>query len=102
MVAGNEYRVTRYLTNFHKMDWITLLGFAAAILTTSSFVPQIIKVMRTKSTNDISLWMYVVLCTGVFLWLIYGIFINSLPVILANAVTLALGMTVLLYKIKYK
>ncbi|MDO8427784.1 MAG: SemiSWEET transporter [Candidatus Diapherotrites archaeon] len=84
------------------MDFVTLLGFAAAILTTLAFVPQLIQIMKTKSTKDISLLTFSGFTVGVFLWLVYGILTNALPVIAANIVTLILAILILFYKIKYK
>jgi MtN3 and saliva related transmembrane protein len=84
------------------LDIVTLIGLIAGTLATISFVPQVIKVWKTKSTRDISLGMFVLFCTGVFLWLVYGLMINSLPVILANAVTFILASVILYFKIKYK
>lgn len=84
------------------MENITILGFVAAALTTISFMPQAVKTIKTKHTKDISLGMYIVLTTGVFLWFIYGIFINDLPILLANGVTLLFIVTILIMKIKYK
>jgi len=79
-----------------------MIGLIAAILTTSALVPQVIKVIRTKNTKDLSLWMYILQGTGVFLWLVHGIMINDWPLIGANAVTFVLSFTILMYKIKYK
>jgi MtN3 and saliva related transmembrane protein len=79
---------------------ITLIGLMAAVGTTSSFVPQFIKTFRTRQTKDLSLLMYLILCTGVALWLIYGIFIVDWPLILANSVTLVLAMPILFLKVK--
>jgi len=84
------------------MDWTLLIGLAAAILTTFSLVPQIIKIIRTKGTKDISLLMYVVITIGFFLWLIYGILRKDPAIMFANVIALALGLFVLLLKIKYK
>ena len=78
-------------------DWI---GYAAAILATSSFLPQVIKTIRSGETKDISLWMYLLFCSGVALWLVYGFMIHATPVIVANAATLALSGTILLIKLK--
>ena len=78
------------------------VGFFAALCTTIAFLPQAIKVYKTKSTKDISLLMFLIFTIGVFSWLIYGLIINDYPVILANAVTLILSLFILLYKIKYK
>ena len=84
------------------MTLITVLGLLAASLTTISFLPQIIKIWKTQKTGDISFVMYIILVTGVFLWLIYGFLIKDLPLILANLVTLILVSSVLFLKIKYK
>lgn len=84
------------------MDIPTLLGLGAGTLTTLAFVPQVLKTWRSKSGNDISLGMFVLFSTGVLLWLIYGILIHALPVILANAVTLLLSLTVLALKLRYQ
>jgi MtN3 and saliva related transmembrane protein len=84
------------------MEWISLLGFAAAILTTSSFVPQVIKLGKTHHTKDISLMMYAIITAGISLWLVYGILLGDLPIILANAVTLIFVGIVLSFKLKYK
>ena len=76
------------------------LGFFAAFCTTIAFVPQAIKVYKTKSTLDISLGMFLLMTVGVGAWLIYGIMINSLPIIMANGVTLLLSIYILRMKIK--
>jgi len=78
-----------------------LLGFIAATLTTISFLPQAIKAWKTKSTKDISLPMYVIFVIGIFLWLIYGFAINSPPLMLANSITLIIGLFILYLKIRY-
>jgi len=84
------------------MTLISILGFSAAVLTTASFIPQALKTIKTKNTKDLSLPMYVVLTMGVLLWLIYGILINDLPVLLANAITLVFSLIILVNKIRYK
>ena len=78
-----------------------LIGYCAATLTTAAFVPQAIKTLRSRDTRAISLWMYVVLTVGVALWLAYGLVLVSWPVILANAVTLPLAMTILAMKVRH-
>jgi MtN3 and saliva related transmembrane protein len=83
------------------MDWIMLTGLVAGTLTTIAFLPQLVKTWRSKSARDVSLGMLITFCTGVFLWFLYGLFIRSLPVILANAVTLMLAGIILVLKIKY-
>lgn len=78
----------------------SLIGFIAAILTTVAFVPQILKIWRARSAKDVSLGMYTVFTIGVVLWLIYGILIDSWPIILANCITLLLAGVVLVMKVK--
>ncbi|MBW4489137.1 MAG: SemiSWEET transporter [Trichocoleus desertorum ATA4-8-CV12] len=84
------------------MDAVTLLGFVAAALTTTAFVPQLLKTWRSKSAKDVSLWMLITFSVGVFLWLIYGVYIQSLPVIIANSVTFILSSINLILKIRYE
>ena len=84
------------------MESIEIVGLVAATLTTSSFIPQVYKAFKNKSTKDVSLTMYTVLLIGTILWLIYGINIQSLAVILANSITALLVLIVLILKIKFK
>ncbi len=77
------------------------IGYAAAFLTTVSFLPQVIKVWRTRTVRDISLATYSMFTVGAALWLAYGLAIHSLPVILANAVTVVLAAGVLAAKIRF-
>ena len=83
------------------MDWITMIGFAAAICTTASFMPQAIKTIRTKDTSGISLSMYWLFTIGTLLWLSFGLLTGNLPVSIANAVTLIFASIILFYKMKY-
>lgn len=83
----------------HPTEW---LGFAAGTLTTIAFVPQVVKIWKSKHAHDISLAMFAIFSTGVTLWLAYGVLIDSLPVILANSITLALALAILLLKLKYR
>ncbi|MBN2521132.1 MAG: SemiSWEET transporter [Bacteroidales bacterium] len=78
-----------------------LIGFIAAIFTTVAFLPQAIKIIRTKDTKSISLFMYIILNAGIILWLIFGFLILELPVILANLVTVIFTLTILFFKIKH-
>jgi MtN3 and saliva related transmembrane protein len=77
------------------------LGFAAAMLTTASFIPQAVMTIRSRDTRGISRGMYIIFTIGVAFWLAYGIFLDSLPMILANAVTLGLAGTILALKLRY-
>ncbi len=84
------------------MDPFELIGYAAATLATLAFVPQVVKSYRDKSTKDISLVMYLVFFTGVVLWLIYGIHLESMPMIVANTITALLALSIIILKIKHK
>jgi MtN3 and saliva related transmembrane protein len=79
----------------------TLLGLAAGICTTLAFVPQVLRTWRTRSTEDISLGMFVIFVFGVFLWLLYGIARSDIVIIGANVVTLGLAGTILYFKLRY-
>jgi MtN3 and saliva related transmembrane protein len=79
---------------------VTAIGLLAAVLTTVAFVPQAVKTWRTRSTGDISLGMFGILVAGIATWLVYGALIRDVPLVLANAVTLALAGAILVLKIK--
>ncbi|MEK6531197.1 MAG: SemiSWEET transporter [Deltaproteobacteria bacterium] len=81
---------------------VTILGLIGGVLTTVSFLPQVVKTWRTRSVNDISLFMYALLSLGIIIWIIYGIIIGSMPIIAANAVTLVLTAIMLVFKIRYR
>jgi MtN3 and saliva related transmembrane protein len=80
---------------------VEVLGFVAGSLTTLAYLPQVVKALRSRHTRDLSLPMYLILAAGVAGWLAYGLLIGSLPVILANAVTLVLVLLVLAMKLRY-
>ena len=84
------------------MDFITILGLVAGTLTTVAFLPQLLKIWQTKSSKDISFNTLIIFNTGIFLWMIYGIYLNALPIILANLFTLIFNMIIVWLKIKYK
>jgi len=83
------------------IDWIALIGLIAAICTTASFLPQVVKILKSRRTGDVSLLMYSILTTGLFLWLVYGILIKDVPLILANSISFTLSLSVLLLKIRH-
>jgi MtN3 and saliva related transmembrane protein len=78
-----------------------IVGFAAACLTTVSFVPQVWHTLRTKDVSGISLGMYACFTLGVFLWLVYGLVVGAWPIVVANAVTLALALVILVMKLRF-
>jgi len=79
----------------------TLVGSVAAVCTTGAFVPQVVRVWRLKSAGEISLTTFSVFALGTLVWLIYGLLIGSIPVILANGVTLVLALTIVMLKVTY-
>jgi MtN3 and saliva related transmembrane protein len=81
---------------------IEILGWIAGTLTTIAFFPQLLKTWTTKSAKDVSLVMMITFCVGVFLWLVYGLAIDAMPVVVTNSVTLILALLILILKIKYK
>ena len=80
-------------------DWI---GSAAAVLTTASFVPQVVHTLRTKDVSGISLSMYGVFVVGVALWLVYGLLLDAWPIVIANAITVSLATCILAMKLRYR
>ena len=83
------------------MALLNWTGYAAAFCTTAAFVPQVLRVWRTRSTKDISLKMFLVLVTGLCLWLVYGFGRGKAPIIVANGATLLLACTILFFKIRH-
>ena len=81
---------------------IELIGFIAAILTTVAFIPQVYKVWQTKSVSGMSLTMYLIFFCGVLLWLVYGLLINSLPMIIGNTITIVLTFIILYFLLRSK
>jgi MtN3 and saliva related transmembrane protein len=84
------------------MNFVTILGLSAGTITTIAFLPQVIKVWKSKSAKDVSFVMLITFCIGVFLWLVYGILRQDVAVIAANLVTLILNLIIVWLKIKYK
>ncbi|PQB05821.1 SemiSWEET family sugar transporter [Aureitalea marina] len=78
-------------------DVIEIIGLIAAALTTSGFVPQVYKTWRTRDVGGLSFWMYLALFSGTVLWLIYGIYTESRPIILANIVASTLTFIMLVF-----
>jgi MtN3 and saliva related transmembrane protein len=80
--------------------WHDWLGFAAATLTTASFLPQALLTLRTRDVSGISLGMYSAFTAGVALWLVFGLYLGSWPIIVSNVVTLGLAVVILATKIR--
>jgi MtN3 and saliva related transmembrane protein len=83
------------------MELVDFIGYIAATLTTAAFLPQVLKVWKSKSTKDLALPTLLSFILGVGMWLAYGLLVKSTPVIIANAVTLVLNLVILRFKIKY-
>jgi MtN3 and saliva related transmembrane protein len=84
------------------MKFITALGLVAGALTTTAFIPQLIKIRRSRSASDISTGMFVAYCAGVVLWLFYGVANNDIAIVITNFITLVLSLTVLILKTRYE
>jgi MtN3 and saliva related transmembrane protein len=78
-----------------------LVSATAATLTTAAFLPQAVHIIRFKDTRAISLLMYVAFATGVALWLLFGVLIANWPIIVSNAITLALALAIIVMKLKF-
>jgi MtN3 and saliva related transmembrane protein len=95
-IVSKEHR------GMEKDGWINLLGLCAGFLTTVSFLPQLIKAWKSRSTHDISIGMFSLLAVGIMLWIAYGLFTDDLPVIAANTVTLVFVGLILVLKLRYR
>ncbi len=84
------------------LETTDMLGTVAGALTTISFVPQVLKIWKSKSAGDISFGMFLLFSSGIFLWLVYGVMIGAQPIIVANSVTLVLALAIVVMKIRYK
>jgi MtN3 and saliva related transmembrane protein len=80
------------------VEWI---GFAAAFCTTAAFIPQLVRVVKLRSAREISLGTFLLFTVGVGLWLVYGLYVRSMPVIVSNVVTFFLSLSILVMKLKY-
>jgi MtN3 and saliva related transmembrane protein len=84
------------------MEYITIVGLVAATFTTISLFPQLLKSWKTraKPTTDSTFVTYSVLfCIGIFLWLVYGVFLKDLPMIIANSLSFAQGLVILIIQV---
>lgn len=79
--------------------FIEALGWMAAGCTTFAFVPQVLKVAKSRSVKDISILMYITFCSGLLMWIIYGFYLRSFPIVLANIMTFGLALAILIMKI---
>lgn len=84
------------------MDLTTALGLVAGSLTTMAYLPQVMKTWKSRSADGMSWSMLVILCVGIILWLVYGVYAHDTPVILANLLTLLFSSAILVMKIRYE
>ena len=84
------------------MTTIDLIGICAATLTTGSFLPQVVRLWRTRNAEGISLLTFSIFSVGVVLWLAYGVQIHSWPIIISNFVTLVLSIAVVVLTIRFR
>ena len=92
---------TRPFRHGARMALLEWTGYAAAFCTTVAFVPQVLRVWRTRSTEDISLKMFLVLVAGLCLWVVYGLARGEAPIVAANGLTLVLAGTILFFKLRH-
>jgi MtN3 and saliva related transmembrane protein len=85
-----------------EVNFTTVLGLVAGVLTTIAYLPQLIKTWKSKSADDLSWTMLIVLCIGISLWLVYGVSVHDLPIIAANIVTFIFAGIILILKIRYR
>ena len=84
------------------MNWTQVIGLAAGVCTSTSLVPQVVKTIKEKKAEDVSLVMLLVLATGIILWIVYGIKKNDFPIIATNAFSLLVNIIMVILGIKYK
>ena len=84
------------------MDIVETLGFAAGFLTTIAFIPQVVKIWRTKSARDVSLPAFATFTVGIAVWVAYGVLKGAPSIVVWNVVTMALAIAILVMKVRYR
>ena len=84
------------------MHWIEYVGLFGAFLTSVTFIPQVYKAWQTKSVGDLSTWTVSIVITSAAVWLVYGVYLDLLPVMIANSIILALAVLLLYFKLTFK
>ena len=109
-IGGNDkfFQIKMFLNHFRLiisdpvyMNSTAFIGIAAGILTSTSLVPQLIKIIKEKKVVDVSPWMLIILTCGVGLWCYYGILKNDLPIIITNGFSFLMNLIVLFLKFRY-
>jgi MtN3 and saliva related transmembrane protein len=99
-LINNSAFIHKFTAQIKQRNMESYLGYLAAFCTTIAFIPQAVKVYKTKHTKDISLGMFSLLITGLILWLCYGILMLSYPIIIANAVTIIIVIYIIITKLR--
>jgi Uncharacterized conserved protein len=81
--------------------FVTILGYIAGTITTASFFPQLIKIYRNKKADEISITMYSIITLGMIMWIIYGVYLKSYPIIIANSISTLATLLIMIFSIKY-
>ncbi len=81
--------------------FLTILGYVAGTITTASFFPQLIKIYKNKKADEISITMYSIITLGMILWMIYGIYLNSYPIIIANGISTMATLLIMTFSLMY-
>jgi MtN3 and saliva related transmembrane protein len=84
------------------MNWTQIIGITAGICTATSLLPQLIKTLKEKKAEELSIAMLLVLLSGVCLWVVYGVLRSDLPIIVTNSFSLLMNITLLIVRFKYK
>ena len=84
------------------MNWTQIIGMAAGVLTASSLIPQVVKTLKEKKADDVSLLMLIVLQSGIILWIVYGIKRDDLPIIATNSFSLLVNIIMVVLRVKYR
>lgn len=97
----SSLRKWRIICKFQYMNWIQIVGLIAGTLTSSSLIPQLVKTLKEKKAEDVSIGMLLVLMLGVTTWVAYGLLREDLPIIITNSFSLLLNITMLVLRFKY-
>ena len=90
------------ICNERNMNWTQIIGLTAGVFTATSLVPQVVKTIKEKKAEDVSLVMLIVLGTGIALWIVYGIKRNDLPIIVTNSFSLLVNIVMVMLRIKFR
>jgi MtN3 and saliva related transmembrane protein len=106
LIGKFRYKIPTHYLGFNlianRMDKMQWIGIIAGILTASSMLPQVIKVLKEKKADEISLLMLIVLVSGIALWIVYGVMREDMPIIATNAFSLLVNIVLIALRIKYR